>query len=43
MDMPEFGLAAYPDFVQQTGYDCGSGNSEKGTRTAPSGKLVTQS
>ena len=43
MDMPEFGLAAYPEFVQQTGYDYGSGNSEKSTRTVPSGKLVTQS
>ena len=29
MDMPEFGLAAYPEFVQQTGYDYGRGNSEK--------------
>ena len=43
MDMPEFGLAAYPEFVQQTGYDYGSGNSEKSTRTVPSGKLATQS
>ena len=43
MDMPEFGLAAYPEFVQQTGYDYGSGNGEKRTRTVPSGKLVTQS
>ena len=43
MDMPEFGLGAYPEFVQQTGYDYVSGNSEKGTRTVPSGKPVTQS
>ena len=43
MDMPEFGLAAYPEFVQQTGYDYGSGNTEKSTRTVPSGKLATQS
>ena len=43
MDMPEFGLAAYPEFVQQTGYDYGIGNSEKSTRTVPSGKLATQS
>ena len=43
MDIPEFGLAAYPEFVQQTGYDYGSGNSEKSTRTVPSGKLATQS
>ena len=43
MDMPEFGLAAYPEFVQQTGYDYGSGNSKKSTRTVPSGKLATQS
>ncbi|MEC8285663.1 MAG: ammonium transporter, partial [SAR324 cluster bacterium] len=43
MDMPEFGLAAYPEFVQQTGYDYGSCNSEKSTRTVPSGKLATQS
>ena len=43
MDMPEFGLAAYPEFVQQTGHDYGSGNSEKGTRTVLSGKLATQS
>ena len=42
MDMPEFGLAAYPEFVQQTGHDYGSGNSEKGTRTVLSGKLATQ-
>ena len=43
MDMPEFGLAAYPEFVQQTGYDYGSGNSGKSSRTVPSGKLATQS
>ena len=43
MDVPEFGLAAYPEFVQQTGYDYGSGNSEKSSRTVPSGKLATQS
>ena len=29
MDMPEFGLAAYPEFVQQTGYDYGSGRTVK--------------
>ena len=28
MDMPKFGLAV-PEFVQKTGYDYGSGNSEK--------------
>ena len=43
MDVPEFGLAAYPEFVQQTDYDYGSGNSEKSSRTVPSGKLATQS
>ena len=43
MDMPKFGLAACPEFVQQTGHDYGSGNSEKGTRTIPSGQLVTHS
>ena len=43
MDMPKFGLAACPEFAQQTGHDYGSGNSEKGTRTVPSGQLVTQS
>ena len=43
MDMPEFVLAAYPEFVQQTGYDYGRGNSEKSSRTVPSGKLATQS
>ena len=43
MDIPEFGLAAYPEFVQSTGYDYGSGGGEKGTRAVPSGKLATQS
>ena len=43
MDIPEFGLAAYPEFVQSTGYDYGSGSGEKGTRAVPSGKLATQS
>jgi len=43
MDIPEFGLAAYPEFVQSTGYDYGSGSGEKGTRSVPSGKLATQS
>ena len=43
MDMPELGLAAYPEFVQQTGHDYGSFNIEKDTRTVPSGKIVTQS
>ena len=26
MDMPEFGLAAYPEFIQSVGYDHSSGN-----------------
>lgn len=43
MDIPEFGLAAYPEFVQSTGYDYGSVSGENGTRTVPSGKLATQS
>ncbi len=43
MDIPEFGLAAYPEFVQSTGYDYSSGSGEKGTRVVPSGKLATQS
>ncbi len=43
MDIPEFGLAAYPEFVQSTGYDYGSGSGEKGTRAVQSGKLATQS
>ncbi|MGA1547746.1 MAG: ammonium transporter [bacterium] len=43
MDIPEFGLAAYPEFVQSTGYDYSSGSGEKGTRAVPSGKLATQS
>ena len=43
VDIPEFGLAAYPEFVQSTVYDYGSGSGEKGTRTVPSGKLATQS
>ena len=43
MDIPEFGLAAYPEFVQSTGYDYGSGSGEKEARTVPSGKLATQS
>ena len=43
MDIPEFGLAAYPEFVQSTGYDYGSGSGEKETRAVSSGKLATQS
>jgi Amt family ammonium transporter len=43
MDIPEFGLAAYPEFVQSTGYDYGSGSGEKGTRAVQSGKLASQS
>jgi hypothetical protein len=43
MDIPEFGLAAYPEFVQSTGYDYGSGSGENEARTVPSGKLATQS
>ncbi|MBT7202348.1 MAG: ammonium transporter [Deltaproteobacteria bacterium] len=43
MDIPEFGLAAYPEFVQSTGYDYGSSGGKKGTRAVPSGKLATQS
>jgi hypothetical protein len=43
VDIPEFGLAAYPEFIQSTGYDYGSGSGEKGTRAVPSGKLATQS
>ena len=43
MDIPEFGLAAYPEFVQSAGYDYSSGNGKNETRTVQSGKLITQS
>ena len=43
MDIPEFGPAAYPEFVQSAGYDYSSGNGKNETRTVQSGKLITQS